>query len=269
MPDPLKDFLYSALFLGFLVLQATVIGYLLSGWLGALFVLLLGGVFAGAARAPVRMVLRMLGARVLRRGELWQLQRLVGQLARRAGLARAPVVALIPSDVPNAMALGSTAQPVIGITRGMLRRLSAREVAGVLAHEISHIAHGDLRRMAIAQAFARFTSTGGQIGALLLLVGALIGQPQLGLVGLALLPGPLIAQLVLLALSRRREFAADTLAARITGDPAALATALRRIEVQTSALQRLVGLPSGLQPALLRTHPATEARVARLQAMVA
>ncbi|HHO52869.1 MAG TPA: hypothetical protein ENK18_18830 [Deltaproteobacteria bacterium] len=269
MRHQLKDHLSSALILGFLVLQALAFGYLLSGWIGALFVLIVAGLLGSSSRAPIKLVLRVVGARRLHRGQLQPLQRLTARLARRAGLSTAPTLALIPTELPNAMALGSQQGPVIAITQGLLHQLSARELAGVLAHEISHIAHDDLGRMAFAQAFAHFSSVGGQLGGVLLILAFLSGQPQLALAALVLMPGPLVAQLALLALSRRRELAADHRAVQLTGDPVALATALQVIDAQASTLGRLVGIPGGLQPPLLRTHPATEARVARLRAMAA
>ena len=252
--------------IGILMLQALVVGYLLAGLVGAGVALVMGIVIAGgASQMSAWSAVRMLGGRPLHVTEAPQLHSLNLELSRRAGLSQAPLLVLIPSQVPNALTVAAAERPIIGLTQGMLRQLSTRELAGVLGHEIAHIVHGDLRTMAWAQAYARITGGAGQVGLWMILLGALWSPTMVG-VGAVLAVGPVLSTLVTLALSRQREFAADALAVQMTGDPAGLATALRRIERRTFALQRMFGLPGGDRaPEILRTHPATEARVARLR----
>lgn len=261
-----RNALHTGLLLGAMALWTGLLGWVLAGPLGALAGLGTG-VFAMVAAGQVSpwVVLRMYGARPLHLREAPDLHRLVRALAKRARLEAVPAVHYIPSAVPNALSVGSRATPAIAVTDGLLRRLSPREVTGVLAHEISHITNGDLRVMAIADSFARFTGVLGQVGFALLLLGMCLVQPALVWAALVLVSGPTLTTLLMLGLSRQREHAADLEAVTLTGDPRGLASALQRIEQPTRFWEHLVGLPGrDLQPSLLRTHPATEDRIRRL-----
>ena len=258
--------LQSAALLAILAVQAGLVGWLVAGLLGAIAALVISATLAaGASRVPGWTLLRMMGARPIHPARAPDLYRLVGQLSSRAGLEKVPQLAIIESPVPNAMTVGSSEQPVIGFTRGLLHQLPPREFAGVLAHEISHVVHGDVRTMALARSFAQITGWSGQFGLALIVLAALAGAPQLAAAGFVLTLGPPLSTLVMLALSRQREFAADGLAAKLTGDPGSLATALRRIDARGRSLRRMFGLGgTDDQPMWLRTHPGTDERIARL-----
>ncbi len=248
-----------------LVLQTAFVGYLVARGPGALLAIVMGLVFAaGAARMPGWAALRMLGATPLPPSRAPWLNRVVGALSRRAGLPRVPQLALLESPELNALTVGSPDQPVVAVTRGLLRGLSEREIVGVLAHEISHVAHRDLRTLALAQAFASVTGRLGPVGLVLAPVGLLVGSGQVAAIGLVLLSGPVLAQLLTLAVSRQREFAADDLAVELTGDPAGLATALKRIEQTGRRTARRLGVMVDESPVWLRSHPTTADRVGRL-----
>ena len=248
-----------------LALQAAIVGWLIGGFLGAGLAIVLGaGLAAASGRVSPWQVLRMLGARPIQRWEAPGLHRLAEELSARAGLSQAPRLALIHSMVPNAVTVGSPEAPMIGLTRGLLARLPRREVAAVLAHEMGHIVHGDLGVLALAQAYAQIMSWGGRVGLLLLPIGLILGVPQLAVGGGVLMMGPAAATLLTLAVSRQREFAADGLAAEITGDPRGLASALQRIEGLGQRFAVMYGLGSGQAPDWLRSHPATADRVERL-----
>ncbi|MEM6930758.1 MAG: zinc metalloprotease HtpX [Myxococcota bacterium] len=250
-----------------LAIQTALVGFLVAGGVGAGFALVMGFVFAaGAARMPGWAALRMLGARPLPAWQAPWLNRVVDALSRRAELPKVPQLALIESPELNAMTVGSPDEPVVAVTRGLLRQLPDREIVGVLAHEISHIAHRDLRTLALAQAFASVTARMGPVGLFLVPLGILFGAPSLAWVGLALLSGPLLAQLLTLAVSRQREFAADDLAVELTGDPEGLATALHRIEQTGRRRARRLGVMAEDAPVWLRSHPATHDRITRLGA---
>ena len=156
------------------------------------------------------------------------------------------------------------------MTDGLLRELDPRELVGVLAHEVSHIRNNDLRVMGLADLFSRATGLLSFLGQLLLLLNLpliLIAEVAINWWAIALLVfAPSLSALAQLALSRTREFDADLNAARLTGDPDGLASALRKLEyIQGGWLERIF-LPGrrAPQPSVLRTHPATDERVARL-----
>lgn len=202
---------------------------------------------------------------------LWQLQH---ALAERAGLPAVPTLHYVPSPMINAFAVGNRRRAAIAVTDGLLRGLTPRELAGVLAHETAHIASGDLRVMGLADYVSRLTSLlalAGQIFLLLSLPGLLTGSLEVSWSGLLLLiAAPHIALLAQLGLSRVREFDADLQAAALTGDPMGLASALARIErAQRSWLNVLLPGWGNPEPSWLRTHPATAERIRRLQSLAA
>lgn len=251
--------------LGILAAQAGLVGWLVAGSFGAGFALTMGLVFAlSASRMPAWATLRMLGARPIAPHRAPWLTRVVGELARRAELPEVPQLALVQSPDLNALTVGSPDRPLVAVTTGLLQTLPDREIVAVLAHEISHVAHRDLRTLAFAQAFASITSRMGPVGLFMMPLGLLFGAPQVALVGLVLLAGPAAAQLLTLAVSRQREFAADHLAAELTGDPDALATALQRIEASGHRRALRFGMPVREAPVWLRSHPPTPDRIRRL-----
>jgi len=161
----------------------------------------------------------------------------------------------------------------IVLTDGMLRYLTLRETVAVIAHEISHIAGNDLWVMQLADTISRMTRMMSFVGIAIGLVSLplmLLGRadmPWLAILLLVLAPG--LASLLQMALSRTREFDADMEAATLTGDPAGLAMALGKIERIIRPLWQNIVLPHGRsgEPSLLRTHPATEERIARLRSL--
>ena len=184
-------------------------------------------------------------------------------------LPATPVPHYVPSAVVNAFATGSKQEASIALTDGLLRRLSPRELAGVLVHEVAHIANEDLRVMGLADSDSRLTSLlalMGQIAILLSLPAQLVGAAEVYWPGLLLLAAsPQLALLAQLGLSRVREFDADRLAAELTGDPQGFASALAKIERVSRSWRAWLwpgwGNP---EPSWLRTHPATQERISRL-----
>jgi heat shock protein HtpX len=191
-------------------------------------------------------------------------------LARRADLPTAPRLFYIPSPIHSAFATGSGEHAAIGITDGILRNFTPREVGGILAHEISHIKHRDTNVLALADTMNRLTAAASQMVLFLLLISIPLilfnGYSIAWIPLLLLLAAPSEANLLQLGLSRTREYAADLEAARLTGDPQGLASALRRLERLTPGRWEQVLLPGRRipEPSLLRTHPPTEERIARL-----
>jgi heat shock protein HtpX len=196
---------------------------------------------------------------------------LLAALVRRAGPPRPPVLHLIPSPMLQAMAAGGREAPSIAVTSGLLRALSRRELAAVLAHEIAHIRHGDLLILRLATAAATLTRGMAYAGALVLLAllpvlrasGTLPSPAALVL----LLAAPLLSDVLTLWLSRRRELLADVGAVELTGDVAALVGALARVwRLQGDDWERLASRGARWLR-WFRTHPAVEERIAALRGM--
>ncbi|WP_205470628.1 zinc metalloprotease HtpX [Breoghania sp. L-A4] len=222
-----------------------------------------------ATHMSPKMVLRLYRARPLPETVFVDGHRVVNILARRAALPAVPELYVVPSRMMNAFAVGNRESPVICVTDGLLRGLTLREFAGVIAHEMSHIANGDIRVMALADVVSRMTSTMSTLGILLVLFNlpALIqgnGVPWVG-IGL-LMVAPTIGGLLQLALSRTREYDADLDAVLLTGDPKGLAGALVKLERAEGRMWEAMALPGGRlpDPSLLRSHPKTEERVRRI-----
>ncbi len=254
-----------------------VSAFVFAGPTGVVFALVFGAVtMVMALRVSPAMVLSMYDARPVTRREFPLGVAIVEELARRAGLPAVPRLHVVPSAVMNAFAVGRRDDAAIAVTDALVRGMSARELAGVLAHEISHIANEDVKVMAFADMVSRFTSTMATVGLFSLVLNFL------GFAGgyeaqvpwfavLVLMASPTIGGLLQLALSRTREFDADLGAAILTGDPDGLASALARLERQQRSLWERLMLPGARTPdaSVLRSHPVTEERIARLRALKA
>jgi heat shock protein HtpX len=254
------------------LLLLAVTAYVFAGPTGVVAAIVFGGItMAAAQRVSARLVLRMYKAHPVGRSQFPLGIDLIEQLAKRAKLPAAPKLHVVPSQMLNAFAVGRREDSAIAITDALARRLTPRELAGVLAHEISHIAHEDLRVMAFADMVARYTSFMSTVGIMMLffnIVGFAGGYgPQIPWLGVAvLLVAPTIGGLLQLALSRTREFDADLGAVLLTGDPEGLASALQKLERAQGRLWESMMLPGGRnpQPSVLRSHPLTAQRIERL-----
>ncbi len=271
----LRNGLQTALLLAGMFALAALLAHLLLGpewapWLGA-------SIFLGLLVAPRLSsvwLMRMSGARPLPPSSAPELHVLIEALARKAGLERVPRLYLVPRGLANAFAVGRREDAAVAVTSGLLRTLSPAELAGVLAHEIAHVRHNDMRVMLLAEIVARLTATFAQVGALLLLLNLPLvaaGRIHVSWSAVALLmASPSLSVLLQLALSRSRERQADLEAARLTGDPRALASALRKIgALEEHLLERLFRHRHGPESSWLRSHPATEERIRDLLALEA
>lgn len=247
---------------GFLAL----LGWQLWGGAGLVLLLAMGlsAVIFNPALSP-GWIMRLYGARALRPGQLPALDQTLDWLVQRAGLAHRPTLYLIPSRVMNAFSVGSPERSAIGLSDGIIRRLPLRQLAGVLAHEVSHIRHNDLWVMGLADLFSRLTGVLAFVGQCLLILNLpllLLGMVTINWwLILQLMLAPLISALAQLALSRTREYAADMNAARLTGDPDGLAQALMAIERQQGNLFEQMLLPGAAGAgALAAAHPSADRR---------
>jgi heat shock protein HtpX len=228
-----------------------------------------------------KVLLSMYGARQVDAASAPDLYRLVERLAAQAQIPM-PKVYITENPQPNAFATGRNPEhAAVCVTTGLLEQVSQEELAGVLAHELGHVKHRDTLTMTITAVIAGAISMLANMA--FFMGGSRDRDHPLGLVGVLLvtLLAPIAAMLVQAAISRSREFEADRAGAEITGRPLWLASALGQIE---RASQQTPNYPADANPAtahmfiinplhggglagLFATHPATEERIARLQAM--
>lgn len=231
-----------------------------------------GALLYTAPRVPPGTIMRLYRARPVDPHTGDQLIALTRELSGRAGLAVAPRLFVIPSTALNAFAVGTPERSAIALTEGLLRRLTLREIAGVLGHEIAHIRANDLEIMGLADVTTRFAQVLSYLAVLLALANLLLmvlGEDTLPWLSVALLYlAPAATSLLQLGLSRAREFQADLEAARLTGDALGLASALRRLDNGTGHILDDLCLPVPCRriahPSLLRSHPPAEERIGRL-----
>jgi heat shock protein HtpX len=271
-----RNQLHSMLLVGGLGILTAFSAWLIWSWTGVLVALAwIGALYVFAPRLPPEMIMRMYRARQLDPKQGGQITYVVDVLSRRAKLAAVPSIYVIPSMTLNAFATGTPDKSVVGITEGLLRRLSMRELAGVLAHEISHVRNDDLAVMSLADVMTRFTQGLSYLAlflAIFNLPAMLLGDSDISLLALLLLYlAPTIGSLLQLGLSRTREYDADLEGAELTGDPRGLASALDKLERYQGSFWEDLMLPVPSrripQPSLLRSHPPTQQRVARLLAL--
>ena len=275
--------LKTLLFLATLTALLLFVGQALGGRGGLLIALLFAGVMNFAAYWwSDKIVLRMYGAQEIDETQARELFTLVRQLAQWAQIPM-PRVYIIPQETPNAFATGRNPQnAAVAVTEGILRLLDREELTGVLAHELGHVRNRDTLIMTAAATLAGALSHLANMA----MWGALLGgrsdddeggHPLAGLLGIII--APLAATLIQMAISRSREFLADEQGARLSGNPLALASALRKLESWSQRIPMTAGSPAtahlfivnpfsgGGLVRLFSTHPSTEERIARLQAM--
>ena len=250
---------------------------ILSQYVGLFALVLIMGLFSfGQFFFSDKLALYSMGASAVDEDEYPDLHARVTRLSQQADLPK-PTVAVADSQVPNAFATGrSQESSAVCVTTGLLRRLDDEELEGVLAHELAHIKNRDVMVMTIAS----FLST---LAFLVVRFGWLFGggRNRNGGVVVAILVSLVVwvvSFLLIRALSRYREFAADRGGAAITGNPSALASALLTIdgsmdEVPEEDLRDqdemnaffIIPLRSGVVGRLFSTHPPTEKRVEELR----
>jgi heat shock protein HtpX len=287
----LTMFLLGLVFIGFV---AALVGILMaikvSGGAIVFFAVLLGaGLAFGSLFYSDKIALAAAGAREVSPRQAPELHAMVDRLCALADMPK-PRIAISPSDMPNAFATGrNTKNAVLCVTEGMMRRLDERELEGVLAHELSHVAHKDVVVMTIASfigiiagllvRFAfyselfggggrRDNNNGGALPVMLIFL-------LVGIVTYA------VSFLLIRLLSRYRELSADRAGALLTGQPSALASALTKVtgamsQIPTKDLRKAEPLNAfyftpALKPGsgaslsnLFSTHPSLERRLRQL-----
>lgn len=216
-----------------------------------------------------RMLMRAYKARPLNYQQAPELIQLNQVISQRANLNQPPTIYYVPVGTMNAFATGSQDKAAIGLSHGLLQRLTLEEIAGVLAHEISHIRYNDTRVMAIAETLGNLTRTLSLIGQLTLLLSIpmiLAGMVKINFIPIALIVfAPTLSAIIQLAISRRREYQADLSSAELLGTPEPLISALQTLDSQNSYWERFYRASS--DNSLLRTHPKTSERIEQLRAV--
>jgi heat shock protein HtpX len=268
-----------------LMAALTALFMAIGGYIGGQGGMMMALLFAGAMNffmyfASDKMVLRMYGARTVTPAEAPELYAMVDRLRQRAGLPM-PTVAVAPQAQPNAFATGRNPEhAVVCVTEGIMSLVSREELEGVIAHELAHIKNRDMLLQTVTATMAAAISNLAWMG---MFTGGRDdeeGNPILGL--LMVILAPIAASLVQLAISRQREFKADAVGAQISGRPLALASALRKLDAGAHRIPMHVApaaaplaqvnplaFSGGGVAKLFSTHPPTEERVARLQALAA
>lgn len=257
-----------------------VVGAAIGGQQGMLIALLFGGATnLWAYWFSDKMVLRMYKAREVDAASSPYLYNMVAELAQRADLPM-PRVYLIDEAQPNAFATGRNPEnAAVAATTGIMQMLSARELRGVMAHELAHVKNRDILISTISATVSGAISALAQFG---MFFGGRDseGRPTNPAVGIIVaILAPIAAMLIQMAISRTREFGADRGGAEISGDPEALASALAKIDAyargipmptaeahpETGQMMIMNPLSGGGLRGLFSTHPATEERIARLR----
>jgi heat shock protein HtpX len=264
------------------VIFAVVLFEVLNVGLIAMFVIV-GGLALFQYFTSDKLALKASGAKVVERDEAPQLHDMIERLCAMADLPK-PRVAIIDTDVPNAFATGrSPKHSAVAVTRGLWERLEPQEIEGVLAHELSHIGNRDVLIMTVASFFAMVAGLLTRFGLYSGMFGGGRGRDNNSVpVWLIVLAVSVItyflSQILILAISRYREFAADRGSALITGAPEHLMSALQKIasdmfripqrdlrEVET--MNAFFIIPTSVKRAgsqLFMTHPPLEKRLEAL-----
>jgi heat shock protein HtpX len=254
-----------------------VVGGMIGGQAGMLVALAIAAVMSFMMYFNSgKMALRAYKARIVTREQAPELYELVDRLRQRAGLPM-PTVAIAPHPQPNAFATGrSPENAVVCVTEGLMQLVDRDELAGVIAHELGHIKNRDMLLQTVSATMAGAITNLARFGMMA------PGERGRGspFAPLAALAAPFAAMIIQFAISRTREFKADAAGAEISGQPLALASALGKLQ---TAAQRI---PMAVSPAmaplaqvnplaayrggiasLFSTHPPTEERMRRLQAI--
>ena len=226
-----------------------------------------------------RAVLKMYKAQVIGPEDAPDLYRMVDRLRQNAKLPM-PTVAIAPQAQPNAFATGRDPEhAVVCVTIGLMNSVNARELEGVIAHELAHIKH---RHMLVGTLAAVMAGAITMVGSILrwgFILGGGRDDDGNPIVAIAMaILAPLAAVVIQMAISRQNEFQADATAVRISGDKEGLQSALRRIEasarqvpmnVNPAAAHMAIINPfsgaRGMLRGLFSTHPATEDRIAAIE----
>ncbi|MEL6469859.1 MAG: M48 family metalloprotease [Cyanobacteria bacterium J06614_10] len=270
----------TAALLGLLSGLLVLIGYALYGGAGALIGLVIAAVTNfGSWFYSDKIALSTYRAQPVTREQAPAIYEMVERLAAKAEIPM-PGVYVVPGAAANAFATGRDPEhAAVAVTEGIVKALSAEELEGVLAHELTHIINRDTLTQAVAATIGGAIAFLAQMLQYSMFFGGNRDRNGGGANPIALIAtiflAPLAATIIQMGISRTREFAADAGAAKLTGNPRALASALKRLEASAQrqpmaanpAFEPLLiinALPKQMFRSLFSTHPATDDRIARL-----
>jgi len=281
------NYLKTAMLLAVLTAVLIFFGQLLGGRQGAVIALVFAGVMNFASYwFSDKIVLRMYRAKPVDESSAPGLYATVRDLAMKAGLPM-PKVYIMENDSPNAFATGrNPAHAAVAVTSGIMKILSREELEGVIGHELAHVQNRDILISTIAATIAGAISYLAHMAYFASLFGGRDdnrgGNPFVMLAMMII--APIAAMVIQMAISRSREYGADTRGAQIAGNPLYLANALRKLdhyskrvpmqvvsnEVSDATAHMFIVHPFSGRKALklFSTHPPIEERIRRLEAMV-
>lgn len=254
-----------------------VVGGMVGGQSGMLVALVIAAIMSGVMYFNSgKMALKAYRAQVVSREQAPELYDMIDGLRQRAGLPM-PQLAMAPHDQPNAFATGRNPEnAVVCVTKGLLQLVDRDEVEGVIAHELGHIKNRDMLLQTLSATMAGAITNLARFG----MYAPTEARRASPLTPLAALLAPLAAMVIQFAISRSREFKADATGAEITGRPLALASALGKLQMAAKRIPMAISPTmaplaqvnplsafSGGIASLFSTHPPTEERIARLEAM--
>src|SRR5919106_3689147 len=265
------------------------LGDMFGGRQGAIMALLIAGAINFFSYwFSDKIVIKMYGGQEVGPQDDPELYGIVQDLAQRAALPM-PKVYVLPQETPNAFATGRNPEhAAVAVTDGIRRILTKRELTGVLGHELSHVKNRDILVSTIAATLAGAISYLAQMAQWAAIFGGGRDRDEEGggggIFGLLfmMIVAPIAAMLIQMAVSRSREYGADDSGAKVTGDPLALASALRKLHMgaqniplhannatanATAHMFIVNPLTAGGLANLFSTHPPMEERIARLEAM--
>jgi heat shock protein HtpX len=275
--------LRTAALLGLLSAMLLLIGWLWGGSTGILIFFVISLVMNGVSYFfSDKIALRSMGARPVSEAQAPRLYAMVRELSQSANQPM-PRLYVSPTAQPNAFATGRNPKnAAVCVTQGITAMLTERELRGVIGHELSHVYNRDILISSVAGAIASFITMVAQVA---FFVGRGDDGDGPGVHGalLMLILGPIAAMLIQLGISRSREYQADESGAKLTSDPLALASALRKIEMGAQAMPLSPDGPVATTSHLMianpfrargmakffATHPPMAKRIARLEQMAA